>query len=444
MVEGGGKGPGTRTPGGQMRQIVLNFAASAGVEQAEQRWLNPVLEAWPRHLARPAVERVSPARLLEEGEGPERGKTRVWLCVFGKSDSVLSIHQTIDAARGKLTPAVVVCDHAELFRGNSGSYAPLIEESDIEPATLAAELATLAQRQVTVEALARELSLAQSTQAGLRGEMDRIHEELQLAASVQRDFMPRHLPEDAGLEFGVLFRPAGYVSGDVYDVRVLDERRVAFFVADAVGHGVPAALLTMVISRALMRHGPEDAELLHKPAEALARLNTELCAHPSDRHRFATAVYGIIDTRTHELTLAGAGHPPPLVIGRDGVTAVETDGPLLGVFEGAPFSEARRVVEPGETLLIHTDGFELAFPAEGATGSGLRRPTRNYLTHFEAFMPGTGGADAPPGLALNDALLDLAARIDGQAGSLHQADDVTALALRINARAAEAVIKRAA
>ena len=79
--------------------------------------------------------------------------------------------------------------------------------------------------------------------------MTRLDEELRLAAKLQQDFLPKQLPQVGPIHFHSLFRPAGYVSGDLYDVMRLDEKRVGFFPVDAVGHGMPAALLTMFIKR---------------------------------------------------------------------------------------------------------------------------------------------------------------------------------------------------
>ena len=85
-------------------------------------------------------------------------------------------------------------------------------------------------------------------QPPLPAPFDKLDEELRLAARIQCEFLPQEFPTMAGVGFDVLYRPAGYVSGDTYDVQQIDDRLVAFYVADAVGHGVPAALLTMLNS----------------------------------------------------------------------------------------------------------------------------------------------------------------------------------------------------
>src|SRR5439155_26981566 len=121
--------------------------------------------------------------------------------------------------------------------------------------------------------------------------MTRLDEELRLAARLQQDFLPKTLPQVGPVHFHTLFRPAGYVSGDLYDVMRLDEKRVGFFIVDAVGHGVPAALLTMYIKRALIckEIGPTGYRLLD-PAESMRRLNDALIEQNLSQATFCTAI----------------------------------------------------------------------------------------------------------------------------------------------------------
>lgn len=408
-----------------MRPWVITLATSGVMDHARSAYIAPALARWPAHLPKPEV-RWTPVATLSDPT-PTHGCDpidEVLVAVFSPTESIVSIHRAIDAMRATHMPGVILCDAPELFRPATRSHGILVESLEARPEWLAATLATLLQRQPAVEALWRELHLNQSMQAGLRGEMDKLHDEMNLAQSVQRDLLPQSLPECDSLDFGVLYRPVGYVSGDLYDVRRAGEDHIAFFVADAVGHGVPAALLTMVISRSFAMHGPGDRDPLLSPAKALDRLNREFCAQPTERHRFATAVYGLINTRTHEVVLAGAGHPPPLIISRDSVAKCETDGPLLGVFAEAVYDEVRFTLKPDQTLLLYTDGFEVAFPKNGAEGNALRTPTRQHLDCFASLLPYDNHD------SLREAMFQLASILDLQAGSLHQADDVTALALR--------------
>ncbi len=145
--------------------------------------------------------------------------------------------------------------------------------------------------------------------------MHRLDEELRLAARLQQDFLPKTLPQIGPIHFHTLYRPAGYVSGDLYDVARLDETHVCFYMADAVGHGMPAALLTMFIKNALVTKQitPGGYRLLD-PGETLERLNASLVDQNLTHATFATAVYGTVNASTLVCRYAGAGHPPPLLM----------------------------------------------------------------------------------------------------------------------------------
>jgi sigma-B regulation protein RsbU (phosphoserine phosphatase) len=276
-------------------------------------------------------------------------------------------------------------------------------------------LFALSERQGTVAALAREVAITQRCQGGIRSEMDRIHEELHLAAAVQREFTSAPLPRVEGMEFGVLFRPVNFVSGDVYNVRSLGDGKAAFFMADAVGHGVPAALLTMVLTSSL--NTTENGEVL-EPSEVLRQLNERMCASCLGSGRFATALYGVVDARSGEVKVAGAGHPWPVRVSRGGAMEVKTEGPLLGVFPGAEFTQARFGLGPGDTLLLYTDGFEAMFPEREIEDEWAGRAYLRELTRL------VGGERS-----LNECVAELEALLDEQSGSLHQADDITAVVI---------------
>ncbi len=325
---------------------------------------------------------------------------------------------------------VVVVAHRPRHAASLVEAGGIVMPPSVDPGVLAAMVFALVARQSAVDAMSSELHVLQAAQGGIRGEMERMHEEMQLASAVQREFLPRTLPRAPGLDFAVLFRPASYVSGDIYDVQALDSRHVGIFIADAVGHGVPAALLTMYLTRSLVTaEGFHHERRLLKPAETLTRLNHDLCARQQGTARFATAVYGLIDTVTREVTLAGAGHPPPLRIRGQEVDSIETDGPLLGVFAEAEFTEQRFTLEPGQALLLHTDGLEMAFPQIDPTTGRLRQQTKAYRDHLMrlARAAGLGSAEEPADLAR--LTRGLASLLDEQAGSLHAGDDVTVLAV---------------
>ncbi|MEM9372804.1 MAG: SpoIIE family protein phosphatase, partial [Planctomycetota bacterium] len=267
-----------------------------------------------------------------------------------------------------------------------------------------------------------ELRIAQMSVNGAYGEMAKLQEEMQTAATIQRAHMPRQIPAIPGVDVGVVYRPATYVSGDIYDVAQLDEHRSAFFIADAVGHGVaPAVFNKLKAGGVKKKDGIGDEAPIVPPGEALYRLNNAMTAHSGGSSRFATAVYGVFDARTGEVTIAGAGHPPPIIVRQGGtsIDRVDPEGPLLGVFPDADFGQTTVRLDPGDLLVLFSDGFEVAFPKADCEGVDFKRPTLTYIDKL------SHAGDR--GVPLDRAVEELERELDNAAGSLHQPDDITAL-----------------
>lgn len=363
--------------------------------------------------------------LIAQSENPQQAKVHAVLVLLDADTPKSTVIALAHLLRDALAFGFVLMPNMPADVQAQVSGGGLVgARDDLSPQAIAVTMSALFGRQDSVEVLQRELRILSSFQGGVRQEMDRMHEELNLAAVIQQELLPAELPEADGFECGVMFRPATYVSGDIYDVAMIDDHRLWFFVADAVGHGVPAALLTMVISRSLRGHAGTRT-----PAEAITALNADLVRAQRGRSRFATAVCGCIDTRTREVTLCTAGHPPALVLGGKLQRAIDSGGALLGVFEGEPYEQETFILNPGETLLLYSDGFETAFPdaTAEAMGSKGKLDTQAYLQEF-AGLPWLGSDEHA---TTARAIERLAERVDCQAGSLHQQDDLTALAIGV-------------
>jgi len=191
--------------------------------------------------------------------------------------------------------------------------------------------------------------------------MDNLTEQLRLAGLVQRDFLPAHLPNCEEAQFVATFIPAEWVSGDIYDVARIDEQHIGFYIADAVGHAMPAALLTIFIKQAMaMRETLDKSYRIFPPQEVMTNLNLRMLDQKLSGYQFATCCYCLLNVKTLQLTFARAGHPYPILF-REGEPPqqLEARGALLGVFDSAEFTQRSIQLQRGDRLLLFSDGAEL-------------------------------------------------------------------------------------
>jgi len=198
-------------------------------------------------------------------------------------------------------------------------------------------------------------------QLSMTGAMvDNLAEQLRLAGLVQQDFLPTRLPSCNGLRWATTFLPAEWVSGDIYDIVRIDEQHIGFYVADVVGHGIPAALLTIFLKQALlMRETVESTYRVFSPAEVMKNLNVRMAAQKLSGYQFATCCYCLLNVKTLELTFARAGHPYPVLIRpQEQLQQLEIRGALLGVFEHSEYIQQTIQLQSGDKLLLYSDGVE--------------------------------------------------------------------------------------
>lgn len=189
---------------------------------------------------------------------------------------------------------------------------------------------------------------------------DNVAEQLRLAGLVQQDFLPAKLPNNDETQWASVFLPAEWVSGDIYDAVRIDEQHIGFYVADVVGHGMPAALLTIFLKQALvMRETVANNYRVFSPAEVMKNLNLRMTAQKLSGYQFATACYCLLNVKTLQLTYSRAGHPYPVIIrlGKPPIQ-LESRGSLLGIFEQADYTQETVQLQPGDKLLLYSDGAE--------------------------------------------------------------------------------------
>ncbi len=183
-------------------------------------------------------------------------------------------------------------------------------------------------------------------------------EQLRLAGLVQRDFLPSQLPNTDYIRWATVFSPAEWVSGDIYDIARLDEKYIGFYIADAVGHSMPAALLTMFLKQALqMRQTLGNEYWIYPPQDVIRNLNVKMADQKLSGYQFATCCYCLINTKTLEMTYARAGHPYPILIrGDEPPTQLEIRGSLLGIFEQTTYKQQSIKLRSGDKLILYSDG----------------------------------------------------------------------------------------
>lgn len=221
---------------------------------------------------------------------------------------------------------------------------------------------------------------------------ERLRREVAIAQDIQKSFLPTNFPDPAKVGFELFARivPAREVSGDLYDFFPLRDGRWAFFVGDVAGKGIPAALFIIAI-RTLSRHVAASGT---GPADTLARLNAAL-AEDNLTGVFVTILHGVYDPATGEVALASGGHPAPLLRRGDG--SVEevpvAAGRFLGYAEGGlQLADHRLRLEPGEMLVLYTDGFSEAHPGDTTRMFGVPR-LKEALAACDAGSPLEAVAD---------------------------------------------------
>lgn len=250
----------------------------------------------------------------------------------------------------------------------------------------------------------------------------RMQKELEVGARIQRDFLPESLPTVPGYQFAARFEPAREVGGDFYDAFRLPDGAVALVLGDVCDKGVGAALF-MALFRSLIRAvsasqiGSHTVEMLESRVLHAVTVTNDYIANTHGRaNMFATLFVGALDPATGTIAYVNGGHEPPRVVRAHGTvrTMLPPTGPAVGMLPEIPFTAGTIVLEPGETLLVLTDGITESRAPNGA-------------------LFGDDATDALLTLPANDAdaLLDrVLDAVHAHAAGEPAADDVTLLAVR--------------
>ncbi len=241
-------------------------------------------------------------------------------------------------------------------------------------------------------------------------ERQRMEQELAVAQLIQQHFLPVQIPQPAGWSIEAFYRPARAVGGDFYDVVERPDGTIAFTVGDVTDKGVPAAMV-MAATRSLLRAAGEE---LGDPGAVLARVNDLLHGDIPSR-MFVTCLYAVLDPRTGALRFANAGHNLPFLRTTDGAIELRAAGMPLGLMPGMPYDETTARLEPGQVLLLHSDGIAEA-----------HAPDREMFG-----IPHLADVVAAPGEGRGGVIARVLAELERFTGpGWEQEDDITLLALR--------------
>jgi len=236
-------------------------------------------------------------------------------------------------------------------------------------------------------------------------------DELKIARRIQQTFLPKGQPRIEGYDIAGLNIPSEAVGGDYYDFIKIVDNQLGIAIGDVSGKGMGAALI-MATFRASLK-----AEIRNNFAirTILSKVN-ELLYESIERQNYVTAVYGVLDIANHIFTYSNAGHPPPLLVRRDGTVMELTEGGYaIGMFSGSSYTESSIHMDPGECLLLYTDGVTEARNAAGEE-FGLER--------LKKIVVDTLSSDAAMTLET------IVAEINNFKDPAHQLDDLTMIMIK--------------
>ena len=296
--------------------------------------------------------------------------------------------------------------------GDMGNIRQAMNNGAFDFATKPIDLDDLS---VTIEKAIEQIRYIKTMQQE-HTQLESIKGDLAVAREIQQAILPRifpPFPENAHqLDIAASMNAAKDVGGDFYDFFRIDDERIGFVIADVSGKGVPAAIF-MAVSRTLIRatgiRGVSAAECM--------TYSNVLLAKESVNCMFVTVFYGIYNIKTGEVTYTNAGHNPPYLLKANGSlkSLGNSKNIAAGVMEDIPFTEETLQLEPGDTLLMYTDGVTEATDTEEKEYGEAR---------LEALLKQSTQADC------QQIIDNVKADVKAFVGEAEQSDDITLLALK--------------
>ena len=262
--------------------------------------------------------------------------------------------------------------------------------------------------------LARTRRELETIRAGIQAQehLTLLHSELEIAMRIQKSILPETIFGHDAFEISASMLPARQVSGDFYDFFLIDAHRLGVCIGDVSGKGIPAALF-MAVSRTLLR-----ATALHgaPPKECLTHVN-DVLLRQSKGELFVTLFYAILDLRTGDLDFSAGGQTAPCLLSSGGKKEYlrEPRGFMLGLFDDAQFTAGHAKLDPGDVLILYTDGVTEAEDEQSL-----------FYTEARLTAVLTGMHDAPAEQIVTKVVAD----VNKFTSENPQTDDITVLAVR--------------
>jgi serine phosphatase RsbU (regulator of sigma subunit) len=212
-----------------------------------------------------------------------------------------------------------------------------------------------------LETLAAEASVAIENARLYRDKLEKakMEQEMRIAAEIQQALLPEPRVSLGYVEAAAASIPCRSIGGDFFDYLDSQDHRFGFALGDVAGKGPPAALMSALMQGMFAAQG----QYADGPAEAVTHMNKALCRRGLES-RFVTLMFGVMDA-AGSLTYCNAGHNPPFILGTAGVRRLEDGGPVVGLLEFAPYSQDTVRLDPGDIIVIFSDGVSEALNAAG-------------------------------------------------------------------------------
>jgi serine phosphatase RsbU (regulator of sigma subunit) len=177
--------------------------------------------------------------------------------------------------------------------------------------------------------------------------------QLLMAQRIQESIFPKSFPDTSAVHFESLYLPLDEIGGDFYDAFMIGDKKLGVLIGDVSGHGVPAALITMMMKVAFVNNAQEHLTA----ARAITNINRDLFAIFEKLDQYVTLFYGIIDLDSMEIEWVNAGHNDILILNSQGnITKLESQNTIVGKIHDFDFISTETALKPRDKLILYTDG----------------------------------------------------------------------------------------